>query len=32
MGSTSRHARDDEKPVTRVRISKGFYLGKTTPR
>ena len=29
MGSTSRHARDDEKPVTRVRISKGFYLGKT---
>ena len=29
MGSTRRHARDDEKPVTRVRISKGFYLGKT---
>ena len=28
MGSTSRHARGDEKPVTRVRISQGFYLGK----
>ena len=29
MGSTSRHADDDEKPVTQVRISQGFYLGKT---
>ena len=29
MGSTSRHAADRERPVTRVRISKGFYLGKT---
>ena len=29
MGSNSRHARGDEKSVTRVRISKGFYLGKT---
>ena len=28
MGSTSRHADDDEKPVTQVRISQGFYLGK----
>ena len=28
MGSTSRRANDDEKPVTRVRISRGFYLGK----
>ena len=28
MGSTSRHADSDEKPVTRVRISRGFYLGK----
>ena len=28
MGSTSRNADDDEQPVTRVRISKGFYLGK----
>ena len=28
MGSTSRHADDDEQPVTRVRIGKGFYLGK----
>ena len=28
MGSTSRRADDDEKPVTRVRISRGFYLGK----
>ena len=28
MGSTSRHAYRDEKPVTRVRISRGFYLGK----
>ena len=27
MGSTSRHADSDEKPVTRVRISRGFYLG-----
>ena len=29
MGSTSRHAYDDERPVTRVRMSQGFYLGKT---
>ena len=29
MGSTSRHARNNEQPVTRVRISQGFYLGKT---
>ena len=29
MGSTSRHAEDKEQPVTRVRISQGFYLGKT---
>ena len=29
MGSTSRHARGNEQPVTRVRISRGFYLGKT---
>ena len=28
MGSTSRHAFDFEQPVTRVRITKGFYLGK----
>ena len=28
MGSSSRHADDDEQPLTRVRISKGFYLGK----
>ena len=28
MGSTSRHAGDNEQPVTRVRISQGFYLGK----
>ena len=28
MGSTSRFADDDEQLVTRVRISKGFYLGK----
>ena len=28
MGSTSRHAYDNEQPVTRVRISRGFYLGK----
>ena len=28
MGSTSRHADSEEKPVTRVRISRGFYLGK----
>ena len=28
MGSTSEHADDDEQPVTRVRISQGFYLGK----
>ena len=28
MGSTSRMAHDDEKPVTRVRISRGFWLGK----
>ena len=28
MGSTSRHAHSDEKPVTRVRISRGFWLGK----
>ena len=28
MGSTSRHAGDSEQPVTRVRISQGFYLGK----
>ena len=27
MGSTSRIAGDDEGPVTRVRISEGFYLG-----
>ena len=28
MGSTSEEARDNEQPVTRVRISRGFYLGK----
>ena len=28
MGSTSRHASPIAQPVTRVRISKGFYLGK----
>ena len=28
MGSTSRHADSDEKPVTRVRISRGFWMGK----
>ena len=28
MGSTSKPAQDDEQPVTRVRIGKGFYLGK----
>ena len=28
MGSTSRHADRDEQPVTRVRITKGSYLGK----
>ena len=28
MGSTSRVADDNEQPVTQVRISKGFYLGK----
>ena len=28
MGSTSRHTANDERSVTRVRISKGFYLGK----
>ena len=28
MGSTSRLAKDDEKPVTRVRISRGFWMGK----
>ena len=28
MGSTSQRAYPDEQPVTRVRISKGFYLGK----
>ena len=28
MGSTSRHARSNEKPVTRARISRGFWLGK----
>ena len=28
MGSTSRHAWPDEKPVTRVRITRGFWLGK----
>ena len=28
MGSTSEYARDDERPLTRVKINKGFYLGK----
>ena len=28
MGSASRHALDNERPVTRVRISRGFWLGK----
>ena len=28
MGSTSQYASSAEKPVTRVRISKGFWLGK----
>ena len=28
MGSTSSEASDDERPRTRVRISRGFYLGK----
>ena len=28
MGSTSRLAYQDEKPVTRVRITEGFFLGK----
>ena len=28
MGSTSRHADSDERPVTRVRITRGFWLGK----
>ena len=28
MGSTSSEADDDERPVTRVRISRGFWLGK----
>ena len=28
MGSTSSRADDDERPRTRVRISRGFYLGK----
>ena len=28
MGSTSRHAGSDEKPVTRVRITRGFWMGK----
>ncbi len=28
MGSTSEYATDDERPLTRVKISKGFYLGK----
>ena len=28
MGSTSRHAVSAEKPVTRVRISRGYWLGK----
>ena len=29
MGSTSAEAGDDEQPVTRVRIRKGFWLGKS---
>ena len=28
VGSTSRHAHSDEKPVTRVRITRGFWMGK----
>ena len=28
MGSTSRHADPDENPVTRVRITRGFWMGK----
>ena len=28
MGSTGRHAKSDEKPVTRVRIARGFWMGK----
>ena len=28
MGSSSRHALDNERPVTRVRISRGFWFGK----
>ena len=28
MGSTSRHADSDEKPVTRVSLTRGFWLGK----
>ena len=28
MGSTSAEADDDERPVTRVRISRGYWLGK----
>ena len=28
MGSTGRHADSDEEPVTRVRISQGYWLGK----
>ena len=28
MGSTSRHAHSDEKPVTRVRLTRGFWMGK----
>ena len=28
MGSTSEEARDNEQPVTQVRISRGFWLGK----
>ena len=28
MGSTSRHADSDDRPVTRVRITRGFWLGK----
>ena len=28
MGSTSKYAGGNEQPVTRVKISKGFYLGK----
>ena len=28
MGSASSEAEDDEQPLTRVRISRGFYLGK----